>query len=103
MIKLLLKTNQYLIDTYGPNSMYNITFIAHTNDEITNKSFKYVIGSKNPYNAICTLFYSECSRHLTLEDRDKNKTYKLCKYTLPACIWFLLKDRDIQSKYGIDT
>ena len=65
-------------------------------------SFKYVIGKNNPNNAIDILLCSECSRHLTLEDHDKKKTYKLCKYTWPTFIQLLLKDRDVQSKYGIN-
>ena len=71
---------------YDPNYMYNISFVAHTNVEIMNRSFKYVIITNNPDNTIDILLCSEYSRYLTLEDHDKKKTYKLCKYTWPVFI-----------------
>ena len=66
------RRNQYLINTHGPNSMYNITFVAHTNNDIMNRCFKYVIGKNNPDNAKDILLCSECSRYSTSENCDKN-------------------------------
>ena len=36
------------MDTYSPNSMYNIIFVAHINDKIMNRRFKYIIRTNNP-------------------------------------------------------
>ena len=85
---------------YGANLMYNTTFVAHTNAEIMNRSFKYVTGTNNHDNTINIFLCLECSQHLALEDNVNKKSYTLCKYTWPTFVCFLLKDHNVQSKYG---
>ena len=88
---------KYLVDKYGIDSCFVLTFSSHPSSIIKDRrKFRFIKKDSNniTYYDLCY----ECSNFLVTQSNAKEANKS--KYTWPGFIWTLLQQKDILHKYG---